>query len=59
VIKTMEIFKNEGCTYYSGKYKITTTAVNFKRKVFKTTFLTNPSKNDTSAWSAWYFSHIV
>jgi hypothetical protein len=52
--KTMEIFKNEGCTYYSGKYKITTKAVNFKRKVLETTFLTNPS-NDTSAR---YFSHV-
>jgi hypothetical protein len=55
MIKTMEIFKNEGCTYYSGKHKITTKAVNFKGKVFETTFLTNPSNNDTSAR---YFSHV-
>jgi hypothetical protein len=45
----MDIFKNEGCTYYSGKHKITTKAVNFMGKVFETTFLTNPSHNDTSA----------
>jgi len=51
----MEIFKNKGCTYYSGKYKITTKAVNFKGKVSETTFLTNPSNNDTSAK---YFSHV-
>jgi hypothetical protein len=51
----MEIFKNVGCTKYSGKYKITTKAVNFKGKVFKTIFLINPSNNDTSAR---YFSHV-
>jgi hypothetical protein len=51
----MKIFKNDGCTYYSGKYKITNKAVNFKGKVFKTTFLSNPSNNDTSAR---YFSHV-
>jgi hypothetical protein len=36
VIKIIEIFKNEGCTNYSGEYKITTKAGNFKKKVFET-----------------------
>jgi len=55
VIKTMEMFKNYGCTYYSGKYKITTKSVNFKGKVFETTVLINPSNDDTSAR---YFPHV-
>ena len=58
----MEIFKNEGCTYYSGKYKITTEAVTFKEKVFKTTFLTNPSNNGTSAryfLTCWLTSSVL